>query len=197
MNQPVAPIVFNESRLMRRVAGIHNYRLDGIGDLLLRARDAAVLDLGCSHGQVGQDFVINGAKLLHGCDRERDCVEVARRWFFDYRSLESRFEVVDLSIGPDAMHAFGDQRYDIVLMIATYHKIKRQMSPDLLSALMIELGGRTKQFLGWRGTSDKPEENEQEMVMLDRDLGACGLMRVQTSTISKTLGLAAIWERMG
>jgi hypothetical protein len=69
------------------------------------------------------------------------------------------------------------------------------MTPERLRDLMLHIGSLTKVYFGWRATSDKPEENEQEMVALDRDLGKAGLQRIHTSYISRQLGVAAIWER--
>lgn len=186
----------SENKLMRRVQGFHNYRLDGIGDILTRARDASVLDLGCSRGQVGHDFVNNGATVLHGCDIDLDSVECARSWFADFRAVDARFEQVDLTKGPTSLNVFGGRKYDIILMIATYHKIKRKMTEAELIALMKHLGVLTNKWFCWRATSDNRTENEQEMRNLDRDLGAMGLKRVQTSCLSLQLDLAAIWARL-
>lgn len=185
----------SENKLMRRVQGYHNYRLDGVGDILTRAREASVFDIGCSRGQVGNDFVNNGATVLHGCDIDPDSVNCARNWFHDFRAVQCKFEVVDLSKGASALSAFGNQKYDIVLMLAVYHKLKRQMKEADLTALVKDFGERTNKWFVWRGTSDKRDENEQEMRNLDRDLGSVGLKRVQTSYLSLQLDLAAIWSR--
>lgn len=185
-----------EDKLMRRVAGHHNYRLDGMGDILTRCRGASVLDVGCSRGQVGYDFVINGAKVLHGCDIDEEAIKIARAWHMDTRVLESRFEVVDLTKGHEAfMAVFGDRKYDIVLMIAVYHKLKRVMNAIALAALMRDFGKRTNRFFCWRATSDKPNENEGEITHLDHVLGSVGLKRVHTSTLSEQLQHCAIWVR--
>lgn len=184
----------DENKLMRRVAGYHNYRLDGMGDILTRCRGASVLDVGCSRGQVGYDFVINGATKLHGCDIDGEAIKVARSWFIDTRAIESRFEVFDLTKG--SLSVFGSTKYDIVLMLATYHKLKRVMKPEALSVLMKDIGGRTGKWFCWRGTSEKPSENEGEIFNLDKNLGACGLKRIHTSYLSMQLGVAAIWGRM-
>lgn len=190
-------VMSQENKLMRRVAGYHNFRLDGIGDILLRARDASVLDLGCSHGQVGHDFVLNGCKVLHGCDLNPEVVHVAANWFHDFRQIESKFVVCDLSRGPQALkEAFGDRKYDIILMIAVYHKLKRVMNPVAIGDLMRDLGGRTDKYFCWRATSDKPHENVEEMGNIDKWFGHVGLKRVQTSTLSQQLAHAAIWARL-
>lgn len=189
-------VMAQENKLMRRVAGHHNYRLDGMGDILTRCRGASVLDVGCSRGQIGYDFVINGATLLHGCDIDPESINIARAWHVDSRAVETKFEVVDLSKGHEAFRAaFGEQKYDIVLMVAVYHKLKRIMSAVALANLMRDFGTRTNKYFCWRATSDKPHENDQELGHLDQVLGGVGLKRVHTSRLSEQLQHCAIWVR--
>lgn len=186
---------FKDYRIERRVAGYHDIRLDGMTDLVVRARGASVLDVGCNRGLVGFEMANNGAKVVHGCDHYERGILTARELFADLRAVEQQFEVVDLSKGAAALRPFGDRRYDIVLMLATYHKLKRIMSPELLTGLVKNLGVRTQKFFAWRGTSTQVAENEQEVMALDRDLGSSGLSRIHTSSISEELGLCAIWAR--
>lgn len=182
-------------RLMRRVAGYHDIRMDGMTDLVMRAKEASVFDIGCNRGLVGFEFYQNGAKRVHGCDNFEEGIRVAREVFMDLRAVESKFEVVDLCGGPKAVDAaFGAQQYDITLLLATYHKLKRVMPAEKLSDLMKWFCERTTRYFAWRGTSDKPAENEDEMKTLDQDFKPLGFSRVQTSTLSD-LGLAAIWAR--
>lgn len=176
-----------ENKLMRRVSGWHDVRIDGISDLVLRARGATVLDVGCNRGLVGFEFANNGARLVHGCDHYADGIRTAREIFVDLRNVESQFEVVDLAQGPACMKPFGNGLYDIVLLLGTYHKLARVMSADLLSELMQHLGRRAHKYFGWRGY---PEE----LVKLDQDFAGVGLKRIHTSDISD-LGPAAIWSR--
>lgn len=180
--------------VQRRVAGPNDIRLDGISDLLMRARKTSVLDIGCNRGMVGFEFALNGAKLVHGCDIYEKGIETAREIFADLRNCESRFEVMDLTEGPKSMVKF-EGPYDIVLCLATYHKLKRIMSPEDLTKLVEHFGRLTKKYFAWRGTSDKPAENEEEIRALDRDLKPVGLQRVHTSYLSSDLGVAAIWSR--
>lgn len=183
----------SENKLMRRVAGYHDLRMDGMTDLVLRAKDASVLDIGCNRGLVGFEFANNGATTIRGCDLDEECIHVARHLFRDLRAVDPKFEVVDLTGGPKAFEAaFGKEKYDIVVMLATYHKLKRVMSEAALTELVKFFGSITNKFFAWRATSDKPGENEQECRNLDRDLG---LKRIHTSYISKQLGMCAIWER--
>lgn len=182
------------SRLQRRVAGYHDIRLDGLGDLLFRARDMSVLDIGCNRGLVGFEFANNGARLVHGCDNFVDGIRTARELFADLRNVDSRFEVVDLTQGPQALKPFGPGQYDIVLLLATYHKIKRAMDKEMLSDLIHYLGTLTGKWIGWRSTEHDDVANDAEIKQLDADLGAVGLRRVHTSDLS-SLGPAAIWAR--
>lgn len=178
-------------RLMRRVAGYHDLRLDGIGDLLHRARGASVFDIGCNRGLAGFEFAYNGASRVMGCDIYEDGISCARHLFCDMRLVKSRFEVVDLTGGEAAIRkVFGadaDLRHDIVLMLATYHKLKRIMQEQALNDLMKFFGSKTNKYFGWRGY-------ESEINDLDKQLGKVGLRRIHTSMISD-IQPAAIWAR--
>jgi SAM-dependent methyltransferase len=182
-------------KVQRRVAGPNDNRLDGMRDLLARAKGRSVFDIGCNRGQVGNDFYANNAAMVHGCDIYELGITVARETFADRRDVEARFEVVDLTRGPSALGVFNMPSYDFVLCLATYHKLKRLMPPAELTALMQFFGRWTRKYFAWRGTSDKPAENEQEIEALDRDLGATGLRRIHTSYLSSDLGVACIWAR--
>lgn len=184
--------VTSEQKLMRRVKGYHDLRLDGIGDLVLRARGASVLDIGCNRGLVGFEFANNGAELVHGVDNYEQGIAFARELFCDLRNVKSRFETVDLTQGPDAVRtAFGadyPERYDIVMMLATYHKLTRVMPEDALNKLVAHFGKRTGKYFGWRGY-------KEELPALDTILGGVGLNRVHTSELAECLEPAAIWSR--
>lgn len=187
-------MIIPDHKLMRRVAGYHDLRLDGISDLVNRSRGASVLDIGCNRGLVGFEFANNGASLVHGCDNYQVGIQTARELFADLRSVQSRFEVVDLLGGGNAIStAFGksySDRYDIVVMLATYHKLKRIMPVDDLNKLMMHLGKRTGKYFGWRGYATELKE-------LDKLFSMVGLTRIQTSELSLSLGPAAIWCRKG
>lgn len=186
-------LTFKEGQvpLMRRVQGYHDLRLDGIGDLLHRARGASVFDIGCNRGLAGFEFACNGASRVMGCDIYEDGIIAARHLFCDLRSVHHRFEVVDLTGGEKAMEkAFGGEanlKHDIVLMLATYHKLRRIMPTTQLSELVRWFGSRANKYFGWRG-------HQQEIHELDKDLGMVGLVRIQTSMISD-IQPAAIWAR--
>ena len=179
-------------RLMRRVQGYHDLRLDGISDLLHRARGASIFDIGCNRGLAGFEFASNGADRVMGCDYYEDGIITCRHLFADLRAVKSRFEVVDLTGGEAALRkAFGsdtDLKHDIVLMLATYHKLIRSMPTSALSELIRFFGNKTAKYFAWRGY-------ETELTSLDYDLGRAGLKRIQTSMISD-IQPAAIWARL-
>jgi hypothetical protein len=185
--------VADEKRFQRRVAGYHDIRLDGMLDLVLRAHGASVMDIGCNRGLVGFEMANNGASLVHGCDNYEEGINTARHLFADLRGVVSQFECVDLTKGIGALKPFKGQTYDILMILATYHKLKRVMDAKALTALMCGLAERTDHYLAWRGTSDKPNENEGELLALDRDMRSCKFRRIHTSYLSQTLGVAAIW----
>lgn len=180
------------TRLMRRVQGYHDLRLDGISDLLHRARGASVFDIGCNRGLAGFEFASNGADRVMGCDNYEEGIIACRHLFADLRAVKHRFEVVDLSGGPDALRkAFGsdtDLTHDITLMLATYHKLIRIMPTSELSQLIRFFGNKTGKYFAWRGY-------EKEIKSLDHDLGRAGLKRIHTSMISD-IQPAAIWARL-
>lgn len=181
--------------IQRRVIGLHHWRLDGISDLKLRAPGCSVLDLGCNRGRASLEMADAGATLVHGCDNYAKGIEACREFFADLRAVSSQFEVVDLTDGAAALNVFGDRQYDITLMLATYHKLKRNMPDHRLSGLIKELGRRTIKYLGWRGTKDQHVSNDSEIVAIDKDLAEVGLTRIHTSYIATELGVAAIWAR--
>lgn len=181
-----------EYQVQRRVTGHHDLRLDGIGDLVSRARGASVLDIGCNRGMAGYEFACNGARLVHGCDIYELGITVAREIFADIQNVRSRFEVVDLTGGPAALNkAFGkdyEGQYDIVLLLAIYHKLKRIMTQVALQELMTDLAKHATRYVGWRGYAEEVPE-------LEAIFAPVGFKRIQYSEISESICPAAIWRR--
>jgi hypothetical protein len=178
-----------------RIRGTGFDRLDGLADLYPRFRGAKVFDVGMNRGAVSYDVARAGARLVHGCDIYAEGVVTARELFADLRDVESCFEVLDLTKGPEALSLFKGMTYDVTLCLATYHKLKRLMPAEALTALVKHFGAWTTGHFAWRATGDKHDENDAEMAALDRDLGAVGMVRIHTSHISEELGVAAIWAR--
>jgi hypothetical protein len=133
---------------------------------------------------VCHDFVLAGAAVVHGCDLYERGMMVANEWFADIRSVEARFEVVDLRAGPGAVKkAFGDRyraKYDFVLMLAVYHKLRRVMTQNDLLYLVDHFAHHCGRFFVWRGTDQ--ERGEFEPVLTKR-----GFRLVHYSTISEVM----------
>jgi SAM-dependent methyltransferase len=143
---------------------------------------ASVFDIGCNRGGVCDDCVFYGARVVHGCDIFADGIFTANQRFADNRSVEARFEVVDLKGGPGAVKkAFGQYyrtEYDFVLMLAVYHKLRRVMKLDELLYLVDHFAHHTGKFFVWRGSRE--EKDEFEPVLLKRNFKL-----VHWSTISE------------
>jgi len=184
----------------RRVIGKHSVRLQGLSDLFLHAPGASVLDVGCNRGVQLYDMYLHGARLLHGIDLAPDAIENARALFADEVGAQCQFEVGDLTRGAAALAPFGDGGYDIVMMIATYHKLARApskpyqelgakgMTAQELSDFMRHLGSRTQKFFAFKAP------NMDAFGQVDRDLSDAGLKRIATSAIC-SIGPAGIWRR--
>jgi predicted RNA methylase len=185
--------LFSKADILRkRVAGFHDVRLDGMTDLLLRAQGASVLDIGCNRGMVGFEFANNGAELVHGIDNYEAGVATAREVFADMLNVRSRFEVADLTKGPQALaDAFGSdyRHYDIVLFLAVDHKLQRLMEQSAINKLVEEFGKRSRRYFAYRGRTADIYESVLKQV---------GLKRIHYSEIAaEAFGApAVIWERV-
>lgn len=174
----------------RSMAGFHGDRLSGLHDLLHRAAGASVLDIAMNHGLIGFEFARKGAALVHGCDRHEPAVNAARGIFSEL-PIPSRFEVVDLARGAPALEkAFGQDllpRYDIVLFLGIYHKLKAQTSDAVIGELVRRLASRAAQFFAAR----TPQADE-----LGTLLAAAGLRRCHVSALSTCADLSPleIWQ---
>ena len=152
---------YNEAGYQMRTIG-HGHRLDGLSDLLSRCAGASVFDVGCNRGRVLYEFERYGARVCHGCDLYETGMLVAGEWFADLRDVDAQFKVVNLAGGGQAIEkAFGSallKRYDIMLILATYHKLRRTMAlPDLLK-LMRWLADHCERYFVWRGSKEEQVE---------------------------------------
>jgi SAM-dependent methyltransferase len=177
------------NRAGRRCAGFHNDRVDGFSDLLSRASNATVLDIGCNRGLVALEFSANGATLVHGCDKFTDGVFAARQIFCDLETT-ARFEVVDLAQGYEALKAaFGStfrDRYDIVLFLDMWHHLKQQMPLDRLADLTRQLAKSAGSYFVVR---------TQHFADMELLLKAERLALVHFSDLPNATGPVQIWQR--
>jgi SAM-dependent methyltransferase len=176
----------------RTVYGAHRDRLSGLHDLFQYAKGMSVLDVAMNHGLVSLEFARRGVSLVHGCDYHEPGVATARAIFAEFK-VPSRFEVVDLTGGAEALQAaFGADylpHYDIVLFLGIYHKLKDQTSDDAIEALVRHLATRTARYFVVRAAgSDLLRE-------IGRMLTDSGLRKVHFSALSLVVGPMEIWQR--
>jgi SAM-dependent methyltransferase len=173
---------WTDKGIQRRAINYSAFRMDGLCDLLPRMPGSSVFDIGCNRGGICDDCVFYGARVVHGCDVFKDGIFTANQRFADNRSVEARFEVVDLTGGPGAVKkAFGEhyrKEYDFMLMFAVYHKLRRIMQLNDLLYLVDHFAHHTGKFFVWRGSEE--EKVEFEPVLLKR-----GFKLVHWSTISE------------
>ena len=175
----------------KRVAGLHNNRMDGMSDLLVRCRDKKILDIGCNRGMVSYDFASHGAKTVHGCDNYEPGILAATEVFADFPVVDSLFKVIDLSKGFDNLtqsfgNAFGG--YDIVLFLALDHELQRFMSQSEIDALVEGLANNCRSYFAYRGRTYDHYE---------KIFNSCGFNRVHFSNLAAyEFGApAVIWEK--
>lgn len=171
------------------VIGVYEDRLSGLRDLLCHARGASVLDIGTNHGLIAFEFARYGAALVHGCDIHMHGVNAAREIFTEV-AIPSRFEVVNLAEGPTALEtAFGQDylsRYDIVLFLGVYHKLKEQSSDHVIAELIRYLVDRAARFFVIRTGMI----GELGMILAKTELH-----KVHFSALSSVVGPTEIWQR--
>jgi 2-polyprenyl-3-methyl-5-hydroxy-6-metoxy-1,4-benzoquinol methylase len=173
----------------RTISGTHEDRLCGLRDLLVCARGMTVLDIGMNHGLIGFELARFGAALVHGCDVHAPSVDAAREIFAEL-ATPSRFEIIDLTGGAVALEsAFGNdyrQRYDIVLFLGIYHKLKEQTSMSIIADLVRHLMTRTARYFVIR----TPMIDELDAIVTSKDF-----RKVHYSALSTVVGPLAIWQR--
>lgn len=187
LSQALRPFRWRFTTLPRRTTGFHNDRMDGLLDLLPRAKGASILDLGCYRGMVSLEFAMNGASLVHGCDKFEAGVECARQIFADL-PVESRFEHADLSGGMPALNAaFGNsllKKYDIVLFLGMHHHLRREMQERELSDFVQQIARLAGRYFVHRTKGPSKLESAVE---------AIGMTKVHYSALSSSASPVAVY----
>ena len=86
------PPTFTDKGVQRRVINFSGFRLDGLADILPRARGASVLDIGCSSGFFSLKLKELGAGYVLGIDHgeQPQAIEQARQHTPDHRNRWQR-----------------------------------------------------------------------------------------------------------
>jgi len=120
------------------VSGTQTDRFAGLEGVLNLTEGKSVLDIGSHSGMVAFEFARFGARTIHGFDIYQTGI-VASECIFDGMGEKFKFHRADLSEGLDAFETkFSNlllPRYDIVLLLAIFQHLKRQMSPENLNLL--------------------------------------------------------------
>ena len=149
----------------------------------------SVLDVGCNRGMVAFEFAVNGAKVLHGMDSYDVGIQTAKEVFADLRYVETKFAQIDLTQGSGPIIAeFGDTTYDLVLLLAIVHKLRRVMEPEALQELVSFLVGCSRKYVAAR------LPHGEDLPFVARATEQHGFRLIQHSTISE-LGPAYVWSK--
>ncbi len=124
-------------------------RMRGLDFILAKCSGCNVLDIGSNEGLISYEFARNGARLIHGFERDGQMVSFAERLFRDV-PIESRFIAANLAISGDEFEkqyqAVLLQQYDVVLFLGVYHHLKKQMPIEHLHNLVEVLLDKTKRW---------------------------------------------------
>lgn len=142
----------------RRVVGEKNFTSDtfsrfvGLEELLDNAQGKSVLDLGCNESLISYEFARNGARLIHGLEKDFSRVVFGKRLFRDV-AIEHRVETSDFSHPParlDQEHAWLLPKYDMVLFLGVYHHLTLVLDEAGLRAFLDWTLAHTSDWYGLR-----------------------------------------------
>lgn len=99
-------------------------QLKGLGPLLEEIEGKTVLDLGCAEGLISHTLLLRGAKKAYLVDFVPENIRVAS-------TLQPRHKldavVHDLNDLEDTRKLLADIRFDVVLMLAILHKLRKPL----------------------------------------------------------------------
>lgn len=129
-------------------------QLRGLGRLVAMARGKRIVDFGCAEGLIDKELLDNGAAYVRGYEVIAEHLDVANRVCADYAGSPERFEFCHQNLNDFAALSGGGQRWDIAVMLAILHKLKRP--DDFLDTvvrefapqhLVIRTAGRTPGYV--------------------------------------------------
>jgi hypothetical protein len=163
-------------------------RLDGLEPLLDRAKNLTVLDLGAAEGFIGLQFLCNGARLLHGFEREPSRVATAKRLARDHpRAMFRAANLADWTGFTRQNREFLQDRYDIVLFLGLHHHLPESSRSKTLH----EAARLATRYFAYRAP-DKIRESDG----VDEALAHIGFTLISTSAGHDGMGGCRIYERM-
>lgn len=125
-------------------------RLTGLEAVYPFVEGRSVLDMGSYMGLICYEMGKHKPSLIHGFDIYERGVEFSRELFADI-PIESRFERADFTKGAEVFETEFKgallPQYDVVLFLAVYQHLRRQMSLKDIEAFMHYLISKTKEVL--------------------------------------------------
>lgn len=172
------------------ISGEAKDRPAGLGPLLERASGKSILDIGTFNGLIPYEFAKNDPSVVHGIDFYEEGIRAART-IFDSCNLDSDFFIYDLSFGRDRFKSDFEGKllksYDIVLLLAIYHKLVRQMSQTDLHELMDYFISLSDQYIAAR---------TPDMGPLDKLIRQQGFELVYFDGFNKIMAPLHIYEKV-
>ncbi len=137
--QASAEALADPTASLKLIRGNQLGRMAGLEPLEHLAPGRSILDVGSHRGLISYELAKYAPSLIHGFDIYQRGIDTSREIFADIE-LPSEFHVANLSLGLDEFQSqFGDillPQYDIVLMLAVFQHIKKQMDGEELKRLM-------------------------------------------------------------
>lgn len=131
-------------------------RLRGISAMKHHCGDKTVLDLGCAEGLISFRLAEYGSRLIHGVDRNKLSLKVARQ-LFDRGNQEKKiaceYEFFERDFTDHPSCLFSDtsigllSSYEIVLMLGIYHKASTEEGVEIINSILPRCG----EFILFRG----------------------------------------------
>ena len=172
------------------ISGEAKDRPAGLRPLFERASGKSILDIGTFNGLIPYEFSKHDPSVIHGIDFYEEGI-CAARTIFQSSNVDFDFFIYDLSVGRDRFRNEFEGKllksYDIVLLLAIYHKLVRQMPQEDVHELMDYFIGLSGQFIAAR---------TPDMVPLDKLIRRQGFELVYLDGFNKNLAPLHVYEKV-
>ncbi len=125
----------------KKFAGTWDDRLDGLFSCGVDYAGKTILDVGCSMGIVAYEIAKHRPTYIHGIDILKPHIGVARSIFMG-STVESRFDA--MSLGSRKLPSVLQDRYDVVLLLAVYHHVRRGLGQEKADRIFIDIINRAQ-----------------------------------------------------
>ncbi|MGN6763609.1 MAG: class I SAM-dependent methyltransferase [Rhizobiaceae bacterium] len=172
------------SKPAKRFRGYWEDRTDSLFSIDVDYAGKAILDIGCNMGVVAYEIAKRKPAFIHGIDPYGPHIFIARS-IFDAVPVESKFERG--KVGTRRFDRILRPRYDIVMMLAVYHYIERQLGPEKAHAAIAGIAARTDMFI--------VRDPGRTIDDLTRTLEGLGFNPVATAPRTERIGGLTVFQR--